>query len=567
MPATYNASRISAILSLCGFIMGMDVTSLAVFLDKPYFNDYFHYPGPLVQGALSGAHPLGGLTGCLVYSLLCDKFGRVGLFRLGSLFWLMGSIIAVGSINTAMVIASRWIKGTNVGILSILLTAYCSEVISPQRKGRTLGFVQFACSFGILSMFCMCILLNHYWQEELTFRLAWSLETLPCLFFVFGSLWLPESPTWLTTVGRYEQAQEVQNHLAVEHNRVCGEKTPQMELLEKLDLAATLDDASDGFSYLDLFTLKYLPFTAMAAILQLLVQFSGISVLMYYAVYICEMVGLQSTVRSTAAAIPYAINVLLTLLPPLFLDRLRRKDITLAGAYPLALIMISLSLTMLLQGHRVQEPLGGNAALTWTVSSKGAPYVLSLCYLFVSVFSLTLGAAPWLYTCEILPVRARSKGLAVSMAVGWATNCVLTLAAPWLFARLQWAIFLLLGSVTLLISAFICAYFPDTVEIAAATDDAAAASRITKPERANSESPDHGSCTLSGSDDENGADKDPHNTPHYVNDSPSMSPVVGPTFKTATTETGLQKQLRHQHLQHLQLQKPIELSIVDGASL
>lgn len=539
--------------------MGMDVTSLAVFLDKPYFNDYFHHPGPLLQGALSGAHPLGGITGCLVYSLLCDKFGRVGLFRLGSLFWLIGSIVGVGSINTTMVVASRWIKGTNVGILSVLLTAYCSEVIAPKRKGRTLGFVQFACSFAILCTFCMCVLLNHYWQEELTFRLAWSLETLPCLFFMFGSMWLPESPTWLTIVGRYEQAQEVQNRLAVEHNRACGEKTPQMELLEKLDLAATLDDASDGFSYLDLFRLKYLPFTAMAATLQLLVQFSGIGVLMYYAVYICEMVGLQSTVRSTAAAIPYAINVLLMLLPPLFLDRFRRKDITLAGAYPLALIMISLSLTMFLQGHQVETPLGGNSALTWNVNSEGAPYVLSLCYLFVSVFSLTLGAAPWIYTCEILPTRARSKGLAVCMAVGWTANCTLTLAAPWLLARLQWAIFLLLGSATLLISAVICTCFPDTGEGITAAHDV---SGVT-----NSGSPNHGSYSLSGSVD---ADRDLHTRLHQNDGRLSTSFAVEPTLKTAKIDARGSKQpqhqqLQHQQLQHLQLQKPIELLVVDRA--
>lgn len=515
--------------------MGMDVTSLAVFLNKPYFNEYFHYPGPLIQGILSGAHPLGGLTGCLVYSLLCDKLGRVSLFRLGSVFWLIGSIVGVGALNTAMVIASRWIKGTNVGIHSILLTAYCSEVIVPQRKGRTLGFVQFACSFAILCTFCTCVLLNHHWQEQLTFRLAWSLEILPCLFFMFSSLWLPESPTWLTIVGRYEQAQEVQNRLAVEHNRACGEKTSQMELLEKLDLAATLDDASDGFSYLDLFKSSYLPFTAMAAILQLLVQFSGIGVLMYYTVYICQMVGLQSTVRSTAAAIPYAINVLLMLLPPIFLDRFRRKDITLAGAFPLALIMISLSLTMFSQGHHTDKPLGGNAALTWTVSPQGAPYVLSLCYLFVSIFSLTLGAAPWIYTCEILPARARSKGLAVCMAVGWTANATITLITPWVLARLKWAIFLLVGIITLLFSVIICACFPNTVENAIVVHDV--------PCIESSESPNNGRYSLSESVGIN----DLHNglNPNNRMDIPCTSPPVE----------------RHQQPR---IQKPIELLVVDS---
>lgn len=553
MPTTYSGSKISAILSLCGFIMGMDVTSLAVFLDKPYFNNYFDYPGPLVQGALSGAHPLGGLTGCLAYSLLCDKFGRVCLFRVGSSFWLIGSIVGVGSVNATMLIASRWIKGTNVGILSVLLTAYCSEVIAPQRKGRTLGFIQFACSFAILSTFCLCILLDRNWQKELTFRLTWALETLPCLFFTVGSFWLPESPTWLTIIGCYERAQEVQNHLAVEHNRACGRKTPQMELLKKLDLAATLDDASDGFSYLDLFRLKYLPFTAMAATLQVLVQFSGIGVLMYYAVYICEMLGLQSTVRSTAAAIPYAINVLLMLLPPFFLDKLHRKDIILAGAFPLALIMISISITMFLKGHLVEKTFEINTVPTWTINSEGAPYVLSLCYLFVSIFSLTLGATPWIYTCEILPTRARSKGLAVCMAVGWTANCILTLATPWLLARVKWAVFLLLGSATLFISAIICSCFPETGDDTTTAHDA---SCIT-----NSESQNHGSYSLSSSVH---AHKDFHTKLRHNDAESSTSPASELPLKKITTELHTNERLQHQHPQHFQLQKPIELLVVDS---
>lgn len=459
---TYSLYKISAILTLCGFMMGMDVTSLVVFLGQDYFNIFFNYPGPFLQGLLSASSPVGGLTGCFTYGLLCKRYGRVALFRLGAFLWILGSLVGAGSLNIWMVMVSRWVKGIEIGMYSVLLTAYCGEVIAKERKGRIMAFVQCSCSLAVLSVYCLCAALNMM-KSELSFRLAWALETIPSVLLLFFSIWLPESPVWLSLQGKYDLAQHVQNKLASSYNSMCHGGS-QIEVLEKLDLAAALKDESDGFAYLDLFRRGCLRQTLMVSAMQLLVQFSGMGILMYYITFICDMIGLEGQVKNLSASIPYVISLCLSLLPVIFLDQLRRKDVTVAGGFPLALIMICMGAVMCARGHRVQ-PIKGNHSLVWSVDQQGGPFVLALCFLFVSVFALTLSSGPWIYTNEILPSRAKSKGLSLSMSVGWLTNAALTLLAPLMMEHLRWATFLLLGLVTLLLSTLIALLFPDTRDL------------------------------------------------------------------------------------------------------
>lgn len=458
---TYSVIKISGIVALCGFIMGMDVSSLAIFLGKTHFNEYFNHPTPLEQGLVTSASPLGGLIGCPLYGMLVGKYGRVALFRTGSVLWIMGSIIGVCVIQLWMVIFSRWVKGLAVGLFSILLAAYISEIMPKNRKGKTMAFVQLAYSLSILTVYYMCIGLNIL-ESHMSFRLAWGLEMIPAIILLILTIWLPESPEWLTLHGQYSKAEEIQNNLARVYNKHC--KTHKVQFLNKLELACVYGDRSDGFSYKDLLSKECRRQTLMGSSLQLLVQFSGINILMYYIIFICDMIGLEGTIRFISASIPYVINVSLSLLPIAFLDYVRRKDVTLAGAFPLSVIMLSIGVIMAVNGHRV-EPINGNESLVWSIDRSAGPVVLGLCYLFVAIFALTLSSCPWIYTNEILPTRAKPKGFAVCMSIGWLANFILTLVGPIMMAYLKWGTFILLGGVTLGLGIIIFIFFPDTKDL------------------------------------------------------------------------------------------------------
>lgn len=455
---TYSVAKITSIVAICGFIMGMDVTSLSIFLGKNHFIEYFNFPSPIEQGLITGASPLGGLFGCIFFNCLAQRFGRVDLFRLGCTLWIKGSLIGVFSLNLWLVILSRWIKGLAVGMFSILIAAYVGEVIPKRKKGKTMAIVQLAFSLAMLVIYYLCISLN-FLGSPLSFRVAWGLEMIPAFMALTLTIWLPESPEWLTLHGDYIRAEGIQNGLALHHNESSGRK--KIPLYNKLELACVYGSKSDGFGYLDLFRNSCWRQTLMGSTLQLLIQFSGINIVMYYIIFICDMIGLQGTVRLVSASMPYIINVPLNILPIIIADHVKRRDLTLAGAFPLSIIMISLGITMGGNGHRV-DPINGNKSLVWSINENAGPLVLGLSYLFVAVFTVTLSSGPWLYTNEILPSKAKHRGLAVCMFVGWTASFALTFLGPVMLATITWGTFILLGAATFLIAIIILFCFPDT---------------------------------------------------------------------------------------------------------
>lgn len=458
---TYSVAKITCIVAICGFIMGMDVTSSSIFLGKEHFVQYFNYPSPIEQGLLTGASPLGGLFGCILFNCLAGRFGRVDLFRFGSALWIKGSVVGVFGFNLWLVILSRWIKGLAVGMFSILIAAYVGEVIPKHKKGKTMALVQLAFSMAMLTIYYLCISLD-FLGSPTAFRVAWGLEIIPAVMTLVLFMWLPESPEWLTVQGDYMRAVEIQNRL-IKQNRKSTEETDP-NLYSKLELAYTYGNKPDGFGYLDLFRHNCWRQILMGSTLQLLIQFSGINIVMYYIIFICDMIGLQGTVRLVSASMPYIINVPLNILPIIIADHVKRKTLTLAGAFPLSIIMITLGTTIGCNGRRV-EPINGNKSLIWAINEGVGPLVLGLSFLFVAVFTITLSSGPWLYTNEILPTKAKHRGLAVCMLVGWAANFGLTMLGPVMLATITWGTFILLGMTTLVISMVILLFFPDTKDL------------------------------------------------------------------------------------------------------
>lgn len=458
--STYKLRYISLIVTVGGFLMGLEITSLSVFITNDDFIKHLNYPSPMVQGMLVGANVFGGLIGCLLYGLLVTKFSRIRTFQIGTYIWIKGTVLGILPTNVWLIVFSRVFKGITTGMYSVLLAAYTAEVFPMEKRGRVMAFVQLSNSSAMLIM--------HYaafgslkLKPQISYRLVWALEIIPALVLCVSTLWLPESPQWLTQKGQYTKAQQIQNDLAMTYNKQYPKRKP-IPLLHKLDLASLYGDISNK-SKSAINGKSWKPIL-MGSALQLLVQFSGINILLYYITYICEMVGFGTNVKYVTASIPYFINMVLTVVPVTFIDKVSRKKFTLAGSFPLGFIMISIGLIMKFTGHEV-EPIHGNQSLIWNVTVAGGNWIMLLCFLFVSIFAITLSCVPWLYTNELLPISVKAKGMPICMAVGWSTNFAITLLGPLMLKYLKWGLFILLGGLTLLMSVIIAVFYPDTKKL------------------------------------------------------------------------------------------------------
>jgi MFS family permease len=148
-------------VSIGGALFGFDISSMsAIISTQPYlctFNTQGLNPdgkcrGPSsdVQGGIVAAMPGGSWLGALVSGILTDWMGRKGAIQTGAVIWVIGSIIVCASQNIPMLIVGRIINGFSVGICSAQVPVYISEIAPPSKRGRLIGFQQWAITWGIM---------------------------------------------------------------------------------------------------------------------------------------------------------------------------------------------------------------------------------------------------------------------------------------------------------------------------------------------------------------------------------------------------------------------------------
>ncbi|CCH59859.1 hypothetical protein TBLA_0C00430 [Henningerozyma blattae CBS 6284] len=450
-----NIDKLSYLILLGGMILGMEISSLTLFLNESYFVEYFGSLTSFRQGLLTAASPLGGIFGCMMYGIIMKSKGRIWSFRFGTTLWIIGSIIAASVWNIWIIVIARFLKGITVGMFSILLTAYINEIFPMERKGKSIAILHFGTTVSIFLTYLLCSVFN-FLKNHYSFRIVWMIESIPAIFLLIGTLWMPESPRWLTLHGEYEKAIMVQNRLIKEYN--WKKIRNFFELTDKLDIITLYGKESESYGYNELFKQGCWKQMLLCILLQILLNFSGMSILLYYIPYVCEMIGLENDFKILAGLAPYFVNMLLGLLPLTYIENIGRKDLILVGSIPCSIFMILIGTIMGVCGYSIDTLEGStgvnnnNNSINWKVDFQTGSIIFALCLIFISFFTLTLANGPNIYIGEILPLNARPKGFILNIFIGWVLNFSITLLCPLLFCKLKWGVFLLFGIISLMIS-------------------------------------------------------------------------------------------------------------------
>jgi len=188
--------------------------------------------GSSFLGMFMGAASMGGIA---------DRHGRrpAFLINLGiySLFTLLGAF----SINAAMLVFTRFLAGIGIGAELPLSDAFLSELLPAEHRGRMMSW---AYTTGFLGVPAAGLLARVLVPLQPLGMAGWR------WLFVAGSVggvivWslrrlLPESPRWLESVGRLDDAAAIANQIAdgavvIEPARVARKKSqpvPYQKLLE-----------------------------------------------------------------------------------------------------------------------------------------------------------------------------------------------------------------------------------------------------------------------------------------------------------------------------------------------
>ncbi|KAI9872744.1 MAG: hypothetical protein M1830_001237 [Pleopsidium flavum] len=409
-----------------------------------YYNTMkFGHPGPdgpiidntLLQGGIVSVYYLGTLVGCLVGGWFGDKYGRIKTIALGTGWAVFGACLQTSAQNHQWMICARLINGWGTGILNAIVPVWATETAEHKSRGQFVA-IEFTLNiFGVVVAYWLEYGCSFYQNGESSFvwRFPIAFQILP-LLFLFAIVWFfPESPRWLTKVGREEEARYILGRLRGETGADMGKAEAEFQDIRNIAELERKTSRSNSYFHMlfgigtgKLHTGRRVQLVVWLQIMQEWIGIAGVTI---YAPTIFGIAGLGPAKRQWVAGLNNIFYMFSTLICVFTLDRIGRRWTLYWGS-------VGQGIAMALAGGFSR--LGQNAHDSGDLG-KATSYgnaAVSMVYIFTFVFGATWLTVPWLYPAEIFPLEVRAKGNAWGV-VGWSVgNGWLTLLCPVMFKAL-----------------------------------------------------------------------------------------------------------------------------------
>jgi len=152
---------------------------------------------------------VGAVVGSLVFGYLTDRFGRKKLFLITLAWYLVATLLTATSWNVWSFLAFRFLTGLGIGGEYSAINSTIDELIPAARRGWVDLAINGTYWFGaILGSGASIVLLDpRVVDQHVGWRLAFGLGAVLAVGIVFIRKNLPESPRWLLTHGRPDEAE------------------------------------------------------------------------------------------------------------------------------------------------------------------------------------------------------------------------------------------------------------------------------------------------------------------------------------------------------------------------
>jgi SP family galactose:H+ symporter-like MFS transporter len=422
---------LASIAAIAGFLFGYDEGIIAV--ARPLLEK--DYPlTPLVDGFMTAAVPLGALVGASFAGRITDRFGRRRSLMAAAALFAVGALIAAGITAVWVLVAARLVLGLAIGTAAVIAPLYIAEAAPLAIRGALVSTYQFAITFGILASYLSGLAL----KADGSWRVMFGLGAVPGLLFLFGLVFLPESPRWLVLKGIVDKARE-----SLQRLRGPGANI-DAELNEIVSNAKA--EAGQKIGYAALLEPTIRPALIVGAGLFFLQQLSGINAVIYYAPEIFRHAGFGSAETQTLATIGVGlVNFLTTILAMYLIDKIGRRPLLVLG-------FVGTGVTMLLIAFALINP---KLVPAWVV-------IVAL-FLYIASFAIAIGPLPHVMMSEIFPLRVRGPGMSMASISNWGFNTIVVFAFPLMLAGVGLAAtFTIFAVICLAGIAFTTARVPET---------------------------------------------------------------------------------------------------------
>jgi SP family sugar:H+ symporter-like MFS transporter len=368
---------------------------------------------------------VGCAIGAFIAGRLADLIGRRTVMIIAAILFVVSALAAGGAPSSVVFIIARFVGGLGVGAASVLCPAYISEVTPARSRGRLASLQQVMIITGLTGAFLGNYVLAKaagsstasLWLGYPAWRWMFWMQVIPAAVFLVMLLVIPESPRFLVSRGRMQEAEKVLT-------RIFGAAEAQRKTAEiAQSLAADhhrpkLSDLLDGAG-------KIRRIVWVGIGLAVFQQLVGINIVFYYGTVLWESVGFSEGDSLLINVVSGLLSIAACIFTIFTVDRIGRKPLLIIGSLGMA-VTLGLVAGAFATGSLVNGIL--------QLSHPAGLLALISANLYVVFFNASWGPIMWVMLGEMFPNQIRGSGLAVAGFAQWMANYAISVSFPVLAA-------------------------------------------------------------------------------------------------------------------------------------
>ncbi|KAI8173361.1 High-affinity glucose transporter [Colletotrichum sp. SAR11_239] len=406
--------------------MGIELTSgfdsqmiNALQIVEPW-KDYFGNPEGSLKGIIAAAYSLGAILSLPFIPIVNDKFGRRWSIFGGSCIMILGALIQGFSQHAVgMYIVARMILGFGIPTCIVSGSSLIGELGYPKERPVLTSLFNVAYFVGQITAAAICFGTNNI-ASNWSWRIPSLLQICPSLLQISFVFFLPESPRWLITQDRTEEA----NAILVKYH---AEGDPNSEFVKaeiaQMKTVITLEMEASKQSWMDLLrTAGMRRRCLITSMLGLFTQWSGNTLISYYLGDLLGMIGMNDSLTKQKINVGIACwSLVCGVTVALLVRRFRRRVMYLACTISLLLCYISWTISMERAVHALDNDYKNQSASIATIFFI---FMYSPCY------NIGYNALTYTYLVELWPYALRSRGISFFQLFGRMAGFFTTFVNP-----------------------------------------------------------------------------------------------------------------------------------------
>ncbi len=379
LPLTRYQQTIFLIIATAWLFDSIDLAALT-FVLAPISDQFGLSTGQ--AGLLASASFAGMFVGAAGAGMLADRIGRKAVFQTSMIVWGLASLAMVFAWDLTSIIVCRFFIGLGMGAEFPVAQSLVSEFIPSRERGKYIAWLEGFWPLG----FVACGVLSVILLPLLGWRSLFAVMALLAVYVLVIRRKVPESPRWLESRGRLDEADRMMTAIERDVERAHGGRLPEPQP------ARYREQIAQRFSLSELFSPSYRKRTVMAWILWFCVLLGYYGITTWIAKLLADN-GL-SVAKSTSFVLLMTLWGIPGFLSAAFLiDRLGRKPV--------------------ITGYVLLSAL---AAFFYGQASSTAELIIVGS--FMQFFFFGMWSALYAYTPEVFPTRARATGCGTASGIG-----------------------------------------------------------------------------------------------------------------------------------------------------